>query len=97
MIQSPKAYCDEIFFIRSGGIAFCESTSYHEPIIVFGKGSVINVYQVIMDDSLEFSLYAVCEESYQVSREADDFLIASSTITERPSEENSDEYAIYYQ
>ena len=90
LIQSPKAYCDEVFFIRSGGIVACEPTSYHEPILVYGKGSVINVYQVIMDDPLDFSLYAICDESYKRS------LDSISKSSNNPSDEEDNGLEINY-
>ena len=68
MVQSANAYCDQVYFIRSGGIAICEPTAYQEPILVYGKGSVVNMYQVIMDEPLNLSLYAVCDGSYQISK-----------------------------
>ena len=70
MIQSANAYCNEVYFIRSGGVAICEPTAYKEPIMVYGKGSVVNMYQVIMDEPLNLSFYAVCDESYQISKDS---------------------------
>ena len=68
MVQSANAFCDQVYFVRSGSIAICEPTAFQEPILVYGKGSVVNMYQVIMDEPLNLSFYAVCDESYQISK-----------------------------
>ena len=39
----------------------CEPTSYQEPIMVYGPGAVLNVYQVLFNTSLEFDFRAVSD------------------------------------
>ena len=34
----------ESYFIVRGGVAVCESTSYKEPIVVYGPGAFILMY-----------------------------------------------------
>ena len=44
MIQTSKAFCDNVYFICKGNVVVCEPTCYEEPIIVYGKGTVFNSY-----------------------------------------------------
>ena len=52
--------------VYSGGVAVCESSCFEEPILIYGKGSVFNLYQVIMNQKLEFKFVAVAEDSFKV-------------------------------
>ena len=52
LVQSPNELGNDVYFIKSGGVAICETTSYLEPILVYPKGSVINLYQVFMNEPL---------------------------------------------
>ena len=65
-VQEPNFDAEEVFFIHSGGVAVCEPTSFKEPILIYGKGGALNIYNVVMDDKLNFKLMAVNEDSYQV-------------------------------
>ena len=58
MIQSGNAYCHDIYFIREGGVAVFEPTCYSETILIYEKGTVLNVYQVLMNVSLEIAFRA---------------------------------------
>ena len=53
LIQSANAFCHEVYFVNRGRVAVREPTCYHETILFYGEGSVINVYQVLMDTYLE--------------------------------------------
>ena len=63
IIQSANSHCFSVYFITKGGVAACEPTSFREPICVYGPGSFINMYQVILDTSLELDFKAVEESS----------------------------------
>ena len=49
LIQSGHAYCHDIFFIRDGSVVVFEPTCYGETILTYEKGTVLNVYQVMLD------------------------------------------------
>ena len=57
--------CSEIHFIQSGGVALCESSCFGEPVIVYGKGSAINLYQILMKQKLDFKFVAVSRDSFK--------------------------------
>ena len=69
MIQSANTYCDEVHFVRSGGVAVCEPTSYREPVVVYRAGTVFNLYQVLMDEYLDLSFVALSGTSFRVREE----------------------------
>ena len=52
--------------ISNGGIAVCEATCFKEPILIYGKGAAINLYQVIMNTQLEFQYVAVSANYYVI-------------------------------
>ena len=56
-----------IYFVSNGGVAVCESTCFAEPILIFSKGAIINLYQVLMDRRLPFSLVATSADRFKVS------------------------------
>lgn len=53
----------EAYFIVRGGVAACESTSYHEPIVVYGPGAVFLMYQILYDDQLSLDYLAIASDS----------------------------------
>ena len=53
-MQEPDFEAEEIYLIHSGGIAVIEPTSFREPILIYGKGGAINIYNVVMNDTLNF-------------------------------------------
>ena len=61
VIQTSKYDCQVVYFVKSGYVAVCESTCYQEPILVYGKGAVINLYQILMDRRLPFTFISVCD------------------------------------
>ena len=63
-IQSAKYECQEIYFVKQGGIAVCEPTCFGEPILIYGKGAAINLYQCILSCRLEFCFIAVSSDTY---------------------------------
>ena len=66
VVQEPNFECEEIYLIHTGGIAVCEPSSFEEPILVYGKGGAINIYNVVLQDTLDFKFVAVCDNSFKV-------------------------------
>lgn len=64
MIQSSGVESHQILFVNQGGVAVCEPTCFREPILIYGKGGVINLYQVILGEPLPFSYKSVSEEHF---------------------------------
>ena len=60
--------CSSIFLVRKGAVAVCESTCFAEPILVYGKGAVINLYNAILDDKLDFDYVAVQADSFKMNK-----------------------------
>ena len=48
----------------SGGVAVCESTCFLEPIMIYRKGFVINLYQTLLGKTLDFKYVAVDLDDY---------------------------------
>lgn len=48
LIQSANTTPDELYFICQGAVVVCEPTCYEEPVVVYRKGTVINIYQVLL-------------------------------------------------
>ena len=44
MLQSSMYECEQVYFIYAGGVAVCEPTCFNEPLLVYGPGTVINLY-----------------------------------------------------
>ena len=59
LVQEPKYQCEEIYLIQKGAVAVCEPTSFAEPILIYTKGGAINIYNVVMDDVLDFKFVAI--------------------------------------
>ena len=53
-----------MYLIKSGYVAVCESTCYQEPVLVYGKGAVFNLYQILMDQTLPFTFVSVCDKEF---------------------------------
>ena len=66
LIQSANDPCTDIYFVKKGGVAVCETTFFHEPILIYGKGAVFNVYQVLMKTQLEFDFRAKSKDHIEV-------------------------------
>ena len=60
--------CSSIFLVAKGAVAVCESTSFAEPFLVYGKGAVINLYNAILDDKLDFNYVAVQADSFKMNK-----------------------------
>ena len=60
--------CSSIFLVRKGAVAVCESTCFAEPFLVYGKGAVINLYNAILDDKLDFNYIALQADSLEMNK-----------------------------
>ena len=67
--------CEEMHFVQTGGIAVCESSCFGEPILVYSKGAVINLYQIIMQQKLDFKFLAVSKDSFKMDSQEKMILI----------------------
>ena len=56
-----------MFIVWEGAVAVTEATEFEEPICIYTKGSVINLYQIMMDDELPFNYHAVWPDEYCIS------------------------------
>ena len=56
-------------------MAVCEPTSFSEPILVYGKGAVINLYNVILQDTLNFKYVAVGDNSFKINESSGEIMI----------------------
>ena len=74
-IQSPMFECEEMHFVQTGGIAVCESSCFREPILVYCKGAVINLYQILIQQKLDFEFLAVSKDSFKVDNRENKILI----------------------
>ena len=68
MLQTANVTCSSVFLVAKGAVAVCESTCFAEPILVYGKGAVINLYNVILDDKLDFDYVAVQADSFKMNK-----------------------------
>ena len=64
--------CTHIYFVTKGGLAICETTCFEEPFLIYGPGAVVNLYQVMMNQRLNFSIKAVSAEFFEERMVDDD-------------------------
>ena len=76
--------CEECFFILKGGVAVCESTSYKEPIVVYGPGAFFLMYQVLYDDQLSLDYLAVSTDSLHMKHDQVCFDASNDVYFEMP-------------
>lgn len=67
MLQEPNHDNGLVYFIQRGGVAVCEPTSFSDPILIYGKGGVINLYNVVLNDTLNFKFVAVSESFFNIT------------------------------
>ena len=63
MISQGLFNATESYFLIRGGVAVCESTCYNEPIVVYGPGSMILMYQALYDHPLHVDYLAIAGDS----------------------------------
>ena len=66
VIQTANYNCDSVILISKGAVYVSEPTSFNEPILVYGKGAVINLYNVILKDKLNFNYVAIKDSTFEV-------------------------------
>ena len=66
VIQHGCKHSFEINIIWEGNVAVCESTEYKEPIMVYKRGTALNVYQILMDHKLPFDYRACWRDEYSI-------------------------------
>ena len=64
VISQYKYDVDEAYFITSGSVAVCESTSYKDPIVVYGPGAFIHLYQVFFEEQIGLDYIALESNSF---------------------------------
>ena len=67
IIQSANHDAEEIFFVLRGGVAVCEPYCFKEPILIYQPGAVINLYQSIMNRTLDFHFMTVSPNSFSTN------------------------------
>lgn len=92
LVQSPNYDCTDIFFVTKGGLAICETTCFEEPFLIYGPGAVVNLYQVMMSQRLNFSLKAVSADYYQERIVDDGSGYNTITFTENEKRDIFDDY-----
>ncbi len=64
IMQRPDQESFEIWVVWQGSIAICEPTEFQEPILVYTKGAIVNLYQIMMDTTLPFTYRAIRDDEY---------------------------------
>ena len=59
----------ELYFIQSGSLILCENSTYQEPIILYNKGSVLNLYNQRMKVKSKFVLRSTFNDEYLMSED----------------------------
>ena len=67
-IQSAQYDAEEVYFVNKGGIAVSEATCYSEPLLIYGEGSVINLYQILMNETLQFDYLTISSCSFDIKK-----------------------------
>ena len=99
VIQTSQYDCQVVYLVKSGYVAVCESTCYQEPILVYGKGAVINLYQILMDRRLPFTFISVCDSEFRYNADGEilietkDHLSKRSFLRERGLDSDDEETA----
>ena len=71
VIQSPNHDIDQVYFIVKGGVAVCEPSCFNEPIVMYQRGNVFNLYQNILGVRLPYEFVAVNTDNLE-KRESPD-------------------------
>ena len=54
----------EIWVVWENAIAITEPTEFEEPILIYTKGAIVNLYQIMMDTTLPFNYRAIGTDEY---------------------------------
>lgn len=55
----------ECYVVWEGAVAVCERTEFEEPIIVYKRGTLFNLYQILLETELLFNYRAVGEDEFE--------------------------------
>lgn len=66
MILEDNCDCSQVYLVNEGGVAACETSCFREPILIYSKGAIINLYQVLMNQRLHFTFIATSSDCYRV-------------------------------
>lgn len=75
VIQTAMFECTYVYMIGSGSVAVCESSCYKEPILVYGRGAVINLYQIMMEQQLPFNFVALTDQCFKYTNDRGEILM----------------------
>ena len=64
VVQRGDQETFEIGIVWDGNIVCVEQTEFGEPILVYMKGAIINLYQIMMDTALPFDYRAIGEDEF---------------------------------
>lgn len=65
IVQRGGHPIDEIYIIWKGQVVVTEQSEFAEPILVYQRGTVFNLYQVLMETDLPFNYIAAAEDEFQ--------------------------------
>ena len=65
-MQYGKMTCTEMYIVWSEPIIVAEITEFGEPILLYQKGTVFNLYQILMDVHLPFNYRVVGEDEFDI-------------------------------
>lgn len=54
----------DLFIVWKGAVAVCEQSEFEEPIVVYQKGTPVNLYQIMMEADLPFNYRAIDPDEY---------------------------------
>ena len=65
VLQYAQQESFELFIVWQGAVAVCETTQFQEPVVLYERGTVFNLYQLMMDTTLPFDYRAVWPDEYR--------------------------------
>ena len=54
----------DLIIVWQGAVALCEQTEFEEPVMVYSRGTPINLYQIMMDTDIPFKFRAIRPDEY---------------------------------
>ena len=64
IVQYGGQESTDMYIVWDGAVAVCEMTEFNEPILVYPKGTAINIYQILMETELPFDYRAVGDDEF---------------------------------
>lgn len=56
--------------VWEGAVAVCETTEFEEPILVYRRGTLFNLYEILLEAKLPFNYRAIGEDEFQMTNQA---------------------------